>query len=632
MRLFTASLFAVASLLLPSLSQAQVQDSGARMALRIDGVDVPTAEYGRWLLETQASRLALPFAEAWKVERSAAALGLSVAPIEIEAAVDEEVQTRITHAFKGERAGWVDEIERTGGTVSGYLSQRRTELSPVLAATAIAAKDREVPEDKIVRDWELVYGPEGRELDLLLMKFQVEVLTPPEGAPEGQQERNRIQAWEEQRQRALAIRERVMAGEDFATLAAEHSDDPVTRASAGHLDAQFRLAGWSHPFVGEMLQMELGEVSQPTFARGGWWLVKVLGIVDTTLEEARPAMVARLLAKGPEQDEIGRVWIELTEGLEFELNPELFNPDRTLEEGAPEPVALVIEGQPVGLAQFAEWMLATRGQGQARHFAEQWLVERRAREQGIEVSEAQIDDRAAEYVEWMINTGHNGSRESWLMYLKLSGRDSEHFMRELRDKKRVDLLVEELIFREREVTPEQVRLRWEQLYGARGRALNVRVITTNVAMPEVRPDLSREELRVLVTTQVDAARMRAEDVLRRAQGGEDFAALAALLSDDAATRATGGRLPGHFRPEAWPEKVARDVLRLEVGDLSEPLWTGRSWALFEVLGVESRPFEEVRAELEEELRTARPNGAEIAFYRNGLISAVKMELLPGMNE
>lgn len=625
-----ASLIVAASLLLAPLSLAQ--DPGVRMALRIDGVEVPVAEYGRWLLETQASRLALPFAEGWKVTQEAEAQGVSVSPAEVEAQVEDEIERRIDGAFKGVRAGWRGEVERLGGTVPGYLLQRRTELSPVLAATALSAKDRVVPEEKIVRDWELVYGPEGRDLDLLLMKFQVEVLTPPEGAPEGQQERNRVRAWEEQRQRALAIRARVMAGEDFAQLAAEHSDDPITRSSAGRLDAKLRRAGWSHPFINEMLQMEAGEVSQPTFARGGWWLVKVLGFEDTTLEEARPAMVARLLAKGPEQDEVGRVWNELTEGLEFELNPELFNPDRTLEEGAPQPVALVIEGQPIGLAEFAGWMLATRGESQSRHFAEQWLVERQARELGIEVTETQIDDRAAEYVEWMINTGHNGSRESWMVYLKLSGRDSDHFMRELRDKKRVDLLVEELIFRERKVTPEQVRHRWEQLYGERGRALNVRVITTNVAMPDVEQDLTREELRGVITAQVEQAQRQSADVHRRALAGEDFAALAARFSDDAATRQQGGRVPGHFRPESWSEDVARAVLRLEVGDLSEPLWTGRSWALFEVLGVESRPFEEARAELEEELRTARPSGAEIAYYRNGLISAVELELLPGMHE
>ena len=294
--------------------------------------------------------------------------------------------------------------------------------------------------------------------------------------------------------------------------------------------------------------------------------------------------------------------------------------------------ALVVEGQPVTLSEYAQWLVVRRGEELSRHFAEQWLVERKAREAGIEVTQQQIDERATEYVEWMINTGHKGSRESWMMYLKLSGRDSEHFMRELKEKKRVELLVQELIFREREVSPEQVRRRWEALYGERGRALTVRLILCDVELPEMVEELSREELQAVITEQVDAARMRAEDVRRRASAGEDFASLAERFSDDPISRASGGLLPGHFQPEGWPEELARDVLRLEVGALSEPLWTGRAWAVFEVLSTESRPFEEARAEIEEQLRTAKPSGAEIAFYRNSLVSGVELEVLPGMHE
>lgn len=625
-----SSLLAAATLLAPSTPQGPAPKPGS--ALRIDGVEVPVAEYGRWLIETQASKLAKTFAEDFVVLGEAERRGLSVPDDEVIGELRDEVRRRIEGAFKGERAGWVDEVERTGATVVGYENRRFSELEPVLAATAMVAEGRVVPEDKIVRDWELVYGPRGRDLDILMMKFQVEVLTPPEGAPAGQQERNKQIAWEEQRQRALAIRARILAGEDFGTLAAEYSDDPDTRAGRGRLGRPFRRGGWSHAFIDALLELEDGEVSEPLFARGGWWLVKVLGIKDTTLEEARPAMIERLLAKGPEQDEVGRLWIELTENIEFELNPEIFDPNFRLEEGAPEPVALVVEGQPVTLSEYAEWLLVRRGEELARHFAEQWLVERKAREMGIEVSTEQIDERVAEYVEWMINTGHQGSRESWMMYLKLSGRDSEHFMRELRDKKRVELLVQELIFRERKVSPDQVRRRWEQLYGERGRALKVRVILCDVRMPEMTQELSREELQAVITRQVDAARARAEEVRLRALDGEGFAALAERFSDDPVSRASGGTLPGHFQPEGWAEELARDVMRLEVGAISEPLWTGRAWAVFEVLGTESRPFEEARAEIEEQLRTAKPSGAEIAYYRNGLVSAVELEVLPGMNE
>ena len=112
---FATTLMTAATLLATAAPQDPPPTPGA--ALRVDGVDVPLAEYGRWLIETQASKLANTFAEDFVVLAEAAERGLSVPAAEVVAEMDHEVQRRIDGAFKGERAGWVGEIERTGATV-----------------------------------------------------------------------------------------------------------------------------------------------------------------------------------------------------------------------------------------------------------------------------------------------------------------------------------------------------------------------------------------------------------------------------------------------------------------------------------------------------------------------------------
>ncbi len=86
---------------------------------------------------------------------------------------------------------------------------------------------------------------------------------------------------------------------------------------------------------------------------------------------------------------------------------------------------------------------------------------------------------------------------------------------------------------------------------------------------------------------------------RRARGGEDFATLVAQLSDDEATRASGGDL-GEIQPGALPEALEQALVQLENGEVSQPV---RGPNGFHVLRVTSRravtppPFDDVRDRL-----------------------------------
>ncbi len=76
------------------------------------------------------------------------------------------------------------------------------------------------------------------------------------------------------RARAEALVERIRSGEDFAALAAEHSDDPGTASSGGSLGwiGRGMLAG---PFEDTLYAMEsVGDVSDPVRTDFGWHIIR----------------------------------------------------------------------------------------------------------------------------------------------------------------------------------------------------------------------------------------------------------------------------------------------------------------------------------------------------------------------
>ena len=114
-----------------------------------------------------------------------------------------------------------------------------------------------------------------------------------------------------------------------------------------------------------------------------------------------------------------------------------------------------------------------------------------------------------------------------------------------------------------------------------------------IRLNEVRGSVGRSEINqtqvrhILVTPNevLDdaAARQKIEDLRSRIIGGEDFADLAKLNSDDPGSGNLGGDLgwtnPGTFVPE-----FVQVMDKLEVGDLSEPFRSRFGWHILEVTG------------------------------------------------
>jgi parvulin-like peptidyl-prolyl isomerase len=609
---------------------APIRPAQAGDVVVVDGVPISGDEYGRWMLDLFGSRMANRFAEQWLVRRAAEARGVELEPDAVDGRMDSEIAERVRGAFLGKREDWIDELRRLDTSEGGYRRRRGLELEPELLATEICKLDRVVPEELVVRDWQLFYGPDGREYTLSGIKVEVEVVMPREKAPREEYEEARKKAFAEKLAKALEIRERILDGEDFAKLARAQSDDLLTRASGGHFTGKFRPPGWHELFVKTLATVPVGELSMPIYAKGGYWIMRVDDVVVTPLESVRAEITQRLVELGPESFEVAGTWSSIVDGMQVEILPAMFEAPVTSPEDHKPVIGMLINGQPVERAEFALWLLHSRGEHYARDFAEHYLVERKAEQMGVKVSEAELAARLVEHQQWIIDRGYKGSREAWKHHLERQGRDEAGWEREWKRRKRIDLLAEKLMMLERRVDDEALREHWKKQYGEQGRWVEARMLLVAVPPPRLSENMTRELLEERILEARETARIEAQLVHERLNDGEDFASLARAVSSDEATKLSGGRLPGRFRPDQWPPEVAEAVMKLNVGEFTSPLDTGRGFGIFEVLESRAVEFEAVKDELKREILSERIPQGDLAGYRNVLFRDSKLEVRPDM--
>lgn len=121
-------------------------------------------------------------------------------------------------------------------------------------------------------------------------------------------ELNEIRDDERARKQAARLRERILAGDDFAELARQHSDDPGSANQGGDL-------GWApaeayNPAFAERLrQLEVGEVSEPFKSSNGWHIVEVLDRRKRDQTEERRRNRARQALARRKIEEEGEIWL-----------------------------------------------------------------------------------------------------------------------------------------------------------------------------------------------------------------------------------------------------------------------------------------------------------------------------------
>ena len=170
-------------------------------------------------------------------------------------------------------------------------------------------------------------------------------------------------------------------------------------------------------------------------------------------------------------------------------------------------------------------------------------------------------------------------------------------------------------------TPESVDLQYVRLdladvaAGVEVTEDALREYYTQVA-PERYVSTERRRARhILIEAGADdaAARTKAEQLVARAKGGEDFAALASENSDDPGSKGQGGDL-GWATRESFVAPFSDALFAMVPGEIRGPVQTQFGYhviRLEEVDAAHQRSFEEVRDEIEADFRRER---AQARFY------------------
>jgi peptidyl-prolyl cis-trans isomerase C len=108
---------------------------------------------------------------------------------------------------------------------------------------------------------------------------------------------------EEALAKAQAIRKRLEAGEDFATIAKAESDDAGSGAQGGDL-GEFRKGMMVPPFEAAAFAAKVNEVTEPVKTPFGYHLIKVESHVTKSLDEVKPEIEKKL------RPEIARTEVE----------------------------------------------------------------------------------------------------------------------------------------------------------------------------------------------------------------------------------------------------------------------------------------------------------------------------------
>jgi peptidyl-prolyl cis-trans isomerase D len=131
---------------------------------------------------------------------------------------------------------------------------------------------------------------------------------------------------------------------------------------------------------------------------------------------------------------------------------------------------------------------------------------------------------------------------------------------------------------------------------------------------------------------VDAAKKKAEQILARIHKGESFAELAKKFSQDPGSAKQGGDL-GFFGRGVMDKAFEKAAFALKVGQVSEPVRSTFGFHIIKLEGIrggETKPFEQVRAQLEKDLKRQK---AEDKFYSEAeTLSNVVFEHADNLNE
>ncbi|MBP7125877.1 peptidylprolyl isomerase [Myxococcota bacterium] len=269
-----------------------------------------------------------------------------------------------------------------------------------------------------------------------------------------------------------------------------------------------------------------------------------------------------------------------------------------------------------GTRQIPEDRLRKIQENVVNRLVEEELLAQEIQRQGIQVTEAEIDAEFEKY------RGRFKSEEQFNSYLTHGKTTIEEIRARLRSSLALTKLLQKL--GRLDVPEEEVRQAYQ----------------TGIKMYTEPEQVQARHILIKVAEnapadQVEAARKKAMEALKKVRGGEDFGNVARTHSDDAMSKEKGGDL-GFFRRGVMVPKFEEAAFAMQPGEMSkEPVRTPFGFHIIQVTDRKAervKPFEEVQDQIRESLRNRNTFKA-----RRELVEQLRKDgkveiLIPGLDQ
>ncbi len=275
--------------------------------------------------------------------------------------------------------------------------------------------------------------------------------------------------------------------------------------------------------------------------------------------------------------------------------------------GATEDVVVHIDGSPLPRTEYLEYLGREYGPSRMTGFVDDWLVRRRAKELGVAVDRASLEVYVDQKIEREIERLFGGDAAQFNQSL-VNRRMTKAQYREWQITRETSrFLADDCILAVRNVTPDRVVAKFEELYGAGGvhrRIRHIYLLNDRDRAAKNSGDRTVDP-RPVGEIVSEIQRLLERDASR-------FGELAMRFSDDGFTRANGGQLPG-YRPGQMELGEAFD---LAVASLQDPMQVSgmikatRGVHVVQLLSRNVTQIDTVREEIASHLEAEAPTAAE----------------------
>ncbi len=301
--------------------------------------------------------------------------------------------------------------------------------------------------------------------------------------------------------------------------------------------------------------------------------------------------------------------------------------------GLPPGVVALVDGKPVTMKEYKDFLYLCLAQSRLGDLVEFKLLRKKARELGVALTPEEVRKEVSREVQRLLETQFHGNRE--LMVRNLRGRGFT--FQEMRNWMAFDLekrkLEERVVLATRKITEEQIRRKFEDMYGLGGVRVVIRQIQVALA------PLLQEELRKgRSIDQVDRKALekkaleKALRIRRRILQGEPFWKVCVEESDDPAARAAAGDpekarkagLVEGYNYQRFGGAFADAVRKLKPGQVSEPVpfKSGSEIVSYHIIKLDRRVvtrLEDVREKVIQALKKEPPTFFEKLKLRQALL-------------